>query len=70
MPRATDGYPAFSLTESRLTGGTSVQKVQLAIIAQLVEHHLAMVRVEGSSPFYRSRGLRRPAKQSASWRYA
>ena len=25
-----------------------------AIIAQLVEHHLAMVRVEGSSPFYRS----------------
>ena len=31
-----------------------------AIVAQLVEHHLAMVRVEGSSPFYRSRGLRHP----------
>ena len=40
--------------------GNNNPKMQNAKIAQLVEHNLAKVRVAGSNPVFRSKGLNKP----------
>ena len=51
MSFAVDGCPGVMVFQRR---AVRVRRVERADVAQLVEHHLAKVRVAGSSPVIRS----------------
>ena len=67
MSFAVDGCPGAMVFQRR---AVRVRRVERADVAQLVEHHLAKVRVAGSSPVIRSEeqgGLPAPGISLVGW---